>query len=188
MRTFVIVLGIMFFWCPVFAQEGVKKDLYEQGFRDGCVYALVVQYEMDIDGDYKMLKKMEGQEDEKIKGFREYFVKGLNGRLDTLGHIVEDMDNKKILRPRFFEFVKEQDEITTRNLEKTFGKEKWAKMEESLEGPKDYWKKLKEEREQNNWKMEIKSEELRAHIEKYVELALDTYIQYGNLFKIEEDR
>ena len=48
-------------WCPVFAEEGLEKDIYEQGFWDGSEYALVVQYELDICDDYKMLKKLENQ-------------------------------------------------------------------------------------------------------------------------------
>jgi hypothetical protein len=186
MRQTFIVLGILFFCSNAFAEEPAKKDSYEQAFRDGCVYALVVQYELDIDTDYEMLKKLEKQEDEGLKQVREHFVRGLNAKLNTLGHIIEDMDNKKILSPRFFKFVKEQDEITTRNLEKKIGKEKYAKLKDSIEGAEVFWKRLKKEREQNNWKMEIENEKLRALFEKYVDLALDVYCQYGNAFKIEE--
>ena len=60
-RTFIFIFGMLLAWCPVFAEEGLEKDIYEQGFWDGSEYALVVQYELDICDDYKMLKKLENQ-------------------------------------------------------------------------------------------------------------------------------
>ncbi len=187
MRQIFMILGILLFCSNAFAEEPMKKDLYEQGFWDGSEYALVVQYELDIYDDYKMLKKLENQKGEGIKEVRDHFIRTLNATLCTLGHIIEDMDNKKILSPRFHKFIKEQDEITIRNLEKNIGKDKLAKLNDSMEGPEVFWKRLKKEREQNNWKIEIKNEKLRALSEKYVDLALDTYSQYGNAFKIEEN-
>ena len=188
MRRIFMIFGILLFCSHAFAKEPIKKDPYEQGFWDGSEYALVVQYELDIYDDYKMLKKLENQKGEGIKEVRDYFIRTLNTTLCTLGHIIEDTDNKKIFSPSFFTFIKEQDEITTRNIEKNIGKKKWAKMEESMESPEVFWKRLKKEREQNNWKMEIKNEELQKVFEKYVQLALERYIQYGDTFKTEGSR
>ena len=186
MRQIFMILGILFFCSHAYAEEGMKKDSYEQGFWDGGVYALILQYELDINSDYNMLKELESQKNESIRQIREYFVRSLNAKLETLGHVIEDMDNKKIFSPRFFEFMKEKGEMMTKNTEKKIGKEKYAKLKGSFEGLEVFWKRLKREREQNNWKIEIKNEEIRTLYEKYVGLALDTYCQYGNAFKIEE--
>ena len=44
---------------------------------------------------------------------------------------------------------------------------------------------MKKEREEKNWKIEYKTEKVKNIMEKQIKLALDTFIKYGNIFKIE---
>jgi len=183
MSKLYLILSMLFLCNNVFAGQPIKKDCYEQGYHDGSIYALVQQYELDIDTDYEMLMKLEGQGGKEISQLMDHFVKTLNAKLHTLGLIIEDIDSKNILSPYFYEFQKKQDETFRKNLEKKIGKDK-LKMMDSIDG-KAFWKKLKKMRTQKNWKMEIKNEKFRNEFEKYIDLALDTYIRYGNAFKIE---
>jgi len=48
---------------------------------------------------------------------------------------------------------------------------------------KNFWKSLKKEREEKNWKLKYKNEKNKNLWEKNINLALETFIEYGNIFK-----
>ena len=50
---------------------------------------------------------------------------------------------------------------------------------------KNFWKSLKKEREEKNWILKYKNEKIKNSMEKEIDLALETFIEYGNVFKME---
>ena len=68
--------------------------------------------------------------------------------------------------------------------EESLGSKKYSEIMSTLDETK-FWKNLKDERDMKDWKLKHKNKKLVNSIEQKIELALDTYIKYGNIFKME---
>ncbi len=183
MNRAIITLALILFSSSTFAQETKKTD-YEAYYLDGGIYAQSMGFEDSIKNNYEVLKKIEklrGAEIEEVKGL---LIRRINGTLNTLGCMIEDIEKGEILSSHFYEYQKKEDQRMSKVFEKSLGSKRYSDIMSTIDETK-FWKNLKDEREMKNWKFKHKNKKIINLMEQKIELALDTYIKYGNIFKME---
>jgi hypothetical protein len=168
MNRIVLALALILFSSSTFAQEPRKND-YAACFQDGGIYAQSMCFEENINNDYEVLKKIEKLKGNEIEEVKYLLIRRINANLHTLGLMIEDIEKGGILSSHFYEYMKKEEQ----GLPKSF-------IDEIK-----FWKNLKDEREMKNWKFKYKNEKMKKLMEQKINLALDTYIKYGNIFKME---
>lgn len=168
MNRVILALALIIFSSSAFAQEPRKND-YDACFQDGGIYAQSMCFEENINNDYEVLKKIEKLKGNEIEEVKNLLIRRINAYLNTLGSMIEDIEKGGILSSHFYEYMKKEEQ----GLPKSF-------IDETK-----FWKNLKDEREMKNWKFKYKNEKMKKLMEKKINLALDTYIKYGNIFKME---
>lgn len=185
MNRIVLILALIFLSTNTFAKEPEKYD-YASCFEDGGIYAQTMWFEDGIRQNYEVLKKIEKLKGTEIEEVKELLINRINSNLSTLGSMIEDIEKGKILSAQFYEHVKKQNEELEKIFEENLGKEKYSELTSKTdESETKFWRDLKNEREMKNWKVKYKNEKLRVLLEKQIGLALDTYIKYGNIFRME---
>jgi len=168
MNRIILALALIIFSSSTFAQEP-RKDDYAACFQDGGIYAQSMCFEENINNDYEVLKKIEKLKGNEIEEVKDLLIRRINAYLNTLGSMIEDIEKGGILSSHFYEYIKKEEQ----GLPKSFIAET------------KFWKNLKDEREMKNWKFKYENEKMKKLMEQKINLALDTYIKYGNIFKME---
>ena len=168
MNRIILALALIIFSSSTFAQEP-RKDDYAACFQDGGIYAQSMCFEENINNDYEVLKKIEKLKGNEIEEVKDLLIRRINAYLNTLGSMIEDIEKGGILSSHFYEYIKKEE----KGLPKSFIAET------------KFWKNLKDEREMKNWKFKYENEKMKKLMEQKINLALDTYIKYGNIFKME---
>jgi len=168
MNRIILALALIIFSSSTFAQEPRKND-YAACFQDGGIYAQSMCFEENINNDYEVLKKIEKLKGNEIEEVKDLLIRRINAYLNTLGSMIEDIEKGGILSSHFYEYIKKEEQ----GLPKSFIAET------------KFWKNLKDEREMKNWKFKYENEKMKKLMEQKINLALDTYIKYGNIFKME---
>jgi len=168
MNRIILALALIIFSSSTFAQEP-RKDDYAACFQDGGIYAQSMCFEENINNDYEVLKKIEKLKGNEIEEVKDLLIRRINAYLNTLGSMIEDIEKGGIVSSHFYEYMKKEEQ----GLPKSFIAET------------KFWKNLKDEREMKNWKFKYENEKMKKLMEQKINLALDTYIKYGNIFKME---
>jgi hypothetical protein len=168
MSRVILVLALILLSFNTFAQEPRKND-YAACFQDGGIYVQSMCFEENIINDYEVLKKIEKLKGNEIEEVKDLLIRRINANLNTLGSMIEDIEKEGILSSHFYEYIKKEEQ----RLSKSF-------IDETK-----FWKNFKDEREMKNWKFKYKNEKMKKLMEQKINLALDTYIKYGNIFKME---
>ncbi len=183
MNRVIIALALILFSSSTFAQEAKKTD-YAAYFQDGGTYVQSMWFEDSIKNNYEVLKKIEKLKGTEIEEVKDLLIRRINATLYTLGGMIEDIEKGEILSSHFYEYQKNEEQRMSKALEESLGSKKYSEIMSTLDETK-FWKNLKDEREMKNWKLKHKNKKIINRMEQKIELALDTYIKYGNIFKME---
>ena len=183
MNRVIIALALILFSSSTFAQESKKTD-YEAYFLDGGIYAQSMWFEDSIKNDYEVLKKIEKLRGVEIEEVKDLLIRRINGTLSALGGMIEDIEKGEILSSHFYKYQKKEEQRMSKVFEESLGSKRCSEIMSTLDETK-FWKNLKDEREMKNWKLKHKNKKMINLMEQKIEFALDTYIKYGNIFKME---
>ena len=108
MNRVIIALALILFSSSTFAQE-LKKTDYEAYYLDGAIYAQSMGFEDSIKNNYEVLKKIERLKGAEIEEVKDLLIRRINGTLNTLGCMIEDIEKGEILSSHFYEFQIKED-------------------------------------------------------------------------------
>jgi len=183
MNRIILALALIIFSSSTFAQEPRKND-YAACFQDGGIYAQSMCFEENINNDYEVLKKIEKLKGNEIEEVKDLLIRRINAYLNTLGSMIEDIEKGGILSSHFYEYIKKEEQRVSKSFKEILGSERYSEIVSNIDETK-FWKNLKDEREMKNWKFKYENEKMKKLMEQKIKLALDTYIKYGNIFKME---
>jgi hypothetical protein len=185
MKKAVLIFTLIFFSSNTFAEDSKISD-YERGYNDGTIYLLADGYENEIRNAYDVLIKIEKVQGKEIDEVKELLIKRINGNLYSLGSMVADNEKGKLVSPDLYKQLKKEEDQFDQIYKEINGSDKLSEINASLETHiKNYWKSLKKEREGKNWELNYINEKNKNLMEKNIDLALETFIEYGNIFKFE---
>lgn len=185
MKKVVLLFALILISSNIFAGDSKISD-YERGFYDGSIYYLTDGWENEIRNSYELLIKIENMQGKEIGEVKDLLIKKINGILYSLGSMVADNEKGKLVSPNFFKQLKKEEEQINQVIIETMGSDKNSELNASVEADiKNFWKNLKKDREEKNWKLKYTNEKIKSSMEKTIDLALDTFIEYGNIFKFE---
>jgi hypothetical protein len=185
MKKAVLIFTLIFFSSNTFAEDSKISD-YERGFNDGSIYYLTDGFENEIRNAYEVLIKIEKMQGKEIDEVKDLLIKRINGNLYSLGSMVADNEKGKLVSPDLYKRLKKEEEQINQTFIEAMGSEKNSELSASVEADiKNFWKSLKKEREEKNWKLKFKNEKNKNLWEKDINFALETFIEYGNIFKFE---
>jgi hypothetical protein len=185
MKKTILILTMTFLGTSISA-KGPEKSDYEIAFQDGAISYQAEGFENSIKEAYEILIIVEKLQGKEINEARKLLIKRINAQLHTLGIMIKDIESGSVVSSKLYEYVKRENDRAKKTLKETSAGENYSEPDSRTKSePNNFWLKLKEEREEKNWKFETKNEKLRILREKNIELALDTFIKYGNILKIE---
>jgi hypothetical protein len=189
MKKVVLVFTLILLSSNTFGED-LKISDYERGYNDGTIYLLTDGFENEIRNAYDVLIKIEKMQGKEIDEVKDLLIKRINGNLCSLGSMVADNEKGKLVSPDFYKQLKKEEDQFNQVYNEVYkekkGSDKLAELNASIETDiKNFWKSLKKEREEKNWKLKYKNEKIKNSMEKEIDLALETFIEYGNVFKME---
>jgi hypothetical protein len=183
MSRVILVLALILLSSNTFAQEPGRTD-YAACFQDGGIYAQSMCFEDNVKNYYEVLTKIDKLKGNEIEEVKYLLIRRMNANLNTLGSMIEDIEKGGVLSSQFYEYIKKEEQRMSKSFEEILGSEGYSEIVSNIDETQ-FWKKLKNEREMKNWKFKYKNEKMKKLMEQKIELALDTYIKYGNVFKME---
>jgi hypothetical protein len=185
MNKVIFLLAFVLISSSVFAEKNEKND-YGAGFVEGSYYMMYKSYEEHIKNDYEVLNKIDKLKGTEIEKVKDQLIDRLNKNLYMIGWTVKDIEGGAI-SDHFFEYMKKEEKRENEAIDKIYGSGHSAEMIKKIKAEIiSFWKKLKDDREKNNWKVKNKDDKERNAIEKIINLAFDALIENGGIIQIDK--